>query len=278
VVRQSIIWNNVLPNAAAPELPPEQTAPPASWNELSFEVQHDAVEAWSDALLEAGALSVDARDADADSIDEVPLYGEPGLELPRSAGWQRTLLCVLLEAQRDPQTLLAEVADALDARIPITWEIRAIAQQDWVQLTQAQFEPIPIGKRLLIDLTQTSGHLIAHGANFRAEVVTKLTKFADKAICHGLKFLQQYAMLISAVSLRIVQSRHQQADLVRCSGLIILALPQELNGFIVKLIGADDSHAMAQITGQQGDQALHMLAAIPEPNAVKNRARYRSER
>ena len=148
--RQFIIWNNVLPNAAAPELPPEQPPPQASWNELSFEVQYDAVEAWSDALLEAGALSVDARDADADSIDEVPLYGEPGLELPRSAGWQRTLLCVLLEAQRDPQTLLAEVADALDARIPITWGVRAIAQQDWVQLTQAQFEPIPIGKRLLI--------------------------------------------------------------------------------------------------------------------------------
>ncbi|MDP3287008.1 MAG: 50S ribosomal protein L11 methyltransferase, partial [Methyloversatilis sp.] len=36
-------------------------------------------EALSDALLDAGALSVDIEDADAGTPDEKPQFGEPGL-------------------------------------------------------------------------------------------------------------------------------------------------------------------------------------------------------
>ena len=122
---------------------------PLGWQELSFEIPLQAVEIWSDALLEAGALSVDAQDADADSIDEVPLYGEPGLE-PPAPGWERTRLTALMAAECDPLVVLNEVADAIGRPLPSDIKMQWIAEQDWVRLTQSQFEPIPIGDRLLI--------------------------------------------------------------------------------------------------------------------------------
>jgi ribosomal protein L11 methyltransferase len=122
---------------------------PLGWQELSFEIPLPMVEIWSDALLEAGALSVDAQDADADSIDEVPLYGEPGLT-PPAPGWERTRLTALMVADCDPLAVLNDVADAIASPPPGSVNIRWVAEQDWVRLTQAQFEPIPIGERLLI--------------------------------------------------------------------------------------------------------------------------------
>ena len=53
---------------------------PAVWREVMFTVDRETVEAWSDALLEAGALSVQADDADADS----PLSPGLGLKLGRT--------------------------------------------------------------------------------------------------------------------------------------------------------------------------------------------------
>jgi len=122
---------------------------PLGWQELSFEIPLEAVEVWSDALLEAGALSVDAQDANADSIDEVPLYGEPGLT-PPAPGWERTRLTALMMADCDPLAVLNDVAEAIGNPPPGGINIRWIAEQDWVRLTQSQFEPIPIGERLLI--------------------------------------------------------------------------------------------------------------------------------
>jgi len=49
---------------------------------LPFE-QADEV---SDLLMELGALAVSLEDANADSEDEQPLFGEPGME-PESAAW-----------------------------------------------------------------------------------------------------------------------------------------------------------------------------------------------
>ena len=52
------------------------------WHELIFVVGQDRVEAWSDALLDCGALSVQAEDADEGSPDEEALFGEPGEPVP----------------------------------------------------------------------------------------------------------------------------------------------------------------------------------------------------
>ena len=75
----------------------------AVWRELVFLVPAPQVERWSDALLDAGALSVQAEDADADSPDERALFGEPGMPVEQ-AGWQRTRLRALLAESATPLT------------------------------------------------------------------------------------------------------------------------------------------------------------------------------
>jgi ribosomal protein L11 methyltransferase len=138
------------------------------WQELVLEVSRDEAEAWADAFLEAGALSVQAEDADADSPDEQPLFGEPltpgqpgALAGPASGpasgavhgaafGWERTRLAVLLDNGDDGAALLVRAAATRRKPLPATLSSRTVEDQDWVRATQAQFEPIPIGERLLI--------------------------------------------------------------------------------------------------------------------------------
>lgn len=123
------------------------------WIELRLEVPRDDADPVSEALLEAGALSVQAEDADADSLDEQALYGEPGMPAAAAGtlpGWHRTVLAALLEHDADPRSVLAAASAVIGRPAPAVLGIREVADQDWVRLTQAQFEPIPIGKRLII--------------------------------------------------------------------------------------------------------------------------------
>ncbi len=127
-----------------------------SFKEVLIQLDQAQVEPWSDALLEVGALSVNAQDADADSVDEQALYGEPGT-IPIVSAWTRTNLAILFNQGDDPLQLLTQVAHALECEVP-QFSVNTIDDQDWVQLTQAQYEPIPIGKRLTIAPSWHTGH------------------------------------------------------------------------------------------------------------------------
>ncbi len=120
------------------------------WREIIFTVERAQVEPWSDALLAAGAMSVQAEDADADSPDEQALFGEPGLPTPPSDAWRHTRLAALVGEDDDPAALLERAAHALARPVPPRVEVRSFDDQDWVRASQAQFEPIPVGERLLI--------------------------------------------------------------------------------------------------------------------------------
>jgi ribosomal protein L11 methyltransferase len=125
----------------------------AGWVELEFIVDGERVDAWSDALLAAGALSVQVEDADADGEAEQAIFGEPG-EPPPAPGWHRSRLRVMLEGDADDPlagvALLAQAAGIAGEPVPARTERRAVAERDWVGETQAQFAPIEIGPRLRI--------------------------------------------------------------------------------------------------------------------------------
>ena len=59
-----------------------------------------SAEALSDMLMDAGALSATIEDADAESTDEKPLYGEPGLE-PDNCAWPRSIVSILADDVSD---------------------------------------------------------------------------------------------------------------------------------------------------------------------------------
>lgn len=107
-------------------------------------------EALSDALIEAGVLSVSVEDADGDTDAERPLFGEPGLE-PDVQAWRNNRVVALLPDGLDPGQIMEQLREsgAADYRDG-DWTLRDVPDADWVRLTQAQFQPIQVGGRIWI--------------------------------------------------------------------------------------------------------------------------------
>ena len=118
------------------------------WQSVSFLTDAAHAEPLCDALLEAGALSATIEDADAGTPDEQPQFGEPGLET--APGWQHSRIVALLEADADAGDLLAAAAATVGLADVPAWSVEAVAEQNWVQLTQSQFDPIRVSDRLWI--------------------------------------------------------------------------------------------------------------------------------
>ena len=119
--------------------------------ELVLHCLEAQAEALSDALLEAGVLSVSVEDADFGTDDERPLFGEPGTE-PDVQAWDRNRVVALLPDGADPAQIMAEAAEAgeLDPALFQDWSLRDVPDADWVRLTQSQFGPIQVAERLWI--------------------------------------------------------------------------------------------------------------------------------
>ena len=129
--------------------------------ELVLRAPQALVEPVSDALIdELGALSVSVEDADAGSDAEQALFGEPGEPAPQ-AGWQRSTLQALFAAEEAASAaaaaLLAEDwTDGLALQ-----SLQPLPEQDWVRLTQAQFEPVAITDAFWV---VPSWHEVPHAA------------------------------------------------------------------------------------------------------------------
>lgn len=121
-----------------------------SWTEVVIEVPRTLAEALSEALLDGGALSVSVEDADFGTDAEQPLFGEPGME-PAEAAWERSRVVALTEAGRDHHAMVETVCEECGiASGALEWTSRSVEDQDWVRLTQSQFEPIHIGKNIWV--------------------------------------------------------------------------------------------------------------------------------
>ena len=121
-----------------------------SWTEIVIEVPLHQAELLSDALMEAGALSVSVEDADAGTDAEQPVFGEPGME-PAQAGWERSRVVALADADADHDAIITDALAALGlAAGDVRHQFRTVADQDWVRLTQSQFEPIHIGRNIWV--------------------------------------------------------------------------------------------------------------------------------
>ena len=130
----------------------------------------DRAEALSDALLEVGALSAAIEDADAGSTDEEPMFGEPGSEDSTTA-WNRSRIVALFDERADIATALALARDLAGIEEPTRYACREVADANWVSLTQSQFDPIAIGRRLWI---VPSWHALPDGARNSEAIVLKL--------------------------------------------------------------------------------------------------------
>ena len=137
--------------------------PEAEWFEITLVVDREVQEALSDALIACGAASVQTEDADADTPEEVAIFAEPLMATPEVVSWRRNRLRALLEAPPDgahtqAAKLLAEACGIAGVSDLPPWGLQPLIEQDWVRLTQAQFQPIAIGERLWVRPSWHAGH------------------------------------------------------------------------------------------------------------------------
>lgn len=119
-----------------------------AWCNVCFLTDASHAEPLCDALLEAGALSASIEDADAGTPDEQPQFGEPGSV--NTPGWTHSKIVVLFEPDADIDAALGEAMQAIGLPAVPAYTVEAVAEQNWVQLTQSQFDPIRISERLWI--------------------------------------------------------------------------------------------------------------------------------
>ncbi|MBH1961173.1 MAG: 50S ribosomal protein L11 methyltransferase [Rhodocyclales bacterium] len=120
---------------------------------LSITIETDAIhaDALSDALMGVGAISVSVEDALAGTAFETPQFGEPDglITAPATPLWQQSRVIALFEPAVDIQQRIARAM--LEVGITdMPFHVQEIEEQDWVRLTQSQFEPIHITDRLWI--------------------------------------------------------------------------------------------------------------------------------
>lgn len=120
------------------------------WQELRIHANSTHAEALSDALFDLGALSVSIEDAAAGTEMEKPIFGEPGMPLEQL--WDESVVVVLLEEHSDAELMVTAAANVVGITPP-RHSVSRVEEQDWVRLTQSQFDPIQVSERLWITPT-----------------------------------------------------------------------------------------------------------------------------
>ena len=117
-----------------------------SWQTLSFRLPREHADAFGDALMEHGAISVNVDDALEGTPDEKPIFGEPGAE----AGlWNECQLTTLFMPDVDVARIFNDVVKALDITPP-QFALGVLEDEDWVKKNHQQFQPIRISDQVWI--------------------------------------------------------------------------------------------------------------------------------
>jgi ribosomal protein L11 methyltransferase len=112
-----------------------------AWISLKIAAQDNTADLISDTLMELGALSAIIEDANADTLDEQPIFGEPGD--PPPGIWQKNLVSALFDDDVEVANVMAQLQEQTKLS-GLQYSTEVIHEQDWVRATQSQFEPIKI--------------------------------------------------------------------------------------------------------------------------------------
>ena len=119
-----------------------------TWLATTAVVSSALAEAFSDALLEAGAVSVEVSDAEAGTPFERAVFDEPGE--PPPSQWLRARVFALFDSEADVTGAFAAALAAAGAPSGTAYELSRVEDEDWVRRTQSQFAPQRITSRLWV--------------------------------------------------------------------------------------------------------------------------------
>jgi ribosomal protein L11 methyltransferase len=114
---------------------------------VRFDCGASDADAWSDALLAAGALSVEVSDPYAGSSGETPVFAEPGAG--EAALWPISRVVALCASDADAAAMMREASRIVGQTAP-PHEVSRVDERDWVRVSQTQFGPIEVANDLWI--------------------------------------------------------------------------------------------------------------------------------
>ena len=119
-----------------------------AWISASFLADAHLAESLADALLASGALSASIEDADAGTPEEKPQFAEPGEET--ATVWEHSRVVALFAEHAPVGQIMRDAAASLGLTAVPDFALAQVEEENWVALTQAQFDPIRISSRLWI--------------------------------------------------------------------------------------------------------------------------------
>lgn len=117
------------------------------YQQITIAVNDHLAERLADALMEHGALSAAIEDAYAGTENEQAIFGEPGI--PAEQIWQQSKVIALF-GEHDEAAAIVKAAAQESGLKDLSYDSETLEDQDWVRLTQSQFDPIQISERLWI--------------------------------------------------------------------------------------------------------------------------------
>ncbi len=118
--------------------------------QVNIVVPSSHAELLSDELMEVGALSTAIEDAYAGTDKEQPIFDEPNE--PSAEIWEQSLIIAMFDADTDVDAAVALLPENMRP-VKEAYSVTSVADQDWVKLTQSQFDPIHVSERLWITPT-----------------------------------------------------------------------------------------------------------------------------
>ena len=117
------------------------------YQQITIAVNDHLAEHLADALMEHGALSAAIEDAYAGTENEQAIFGEPGM--PAEQIWQQSKVIALFGEHDEAAAVVKAAAQECGLK-DLSYDSETLEDQDWVRLTQSQFDPIQISERLWI--------------------------------------------------------------------------------------------------------------------------------
>ena len=117
------------------------------YQQITIAVNDHLAERLADALMEHGALSAAIEDAYAGTENEQAIFGEPGM--PAEQIWQQSKVIALFGEHDEAAAIVKAAAQECGLK-DLSYDSETLEDQDWVRLTQSQFDPIQISERLWI--------------------------------------------------------------------------------------------------------------------------------
>jgi ribosomal protein L11 methyltransferase len=114
--------------------------------QLIIDVDSKSADKLSDIFMDLDALSATVSDQHEGTELEQPIFNEPGYEV--EGLWDYSHLVILYNSDADIEQAVAEATKLFGKTFIYTTEY--VNDQDWVRLTQSQFDPIKINNKLYI--------------------------------------------------------------------------------------------------------------------------------